>query len=133
MFGLKALGRILIISVWWAVVWGLTGAAMGVVTTLMEPDTGHIPRSLVPIMFGLPSAAFGAVAGMPFACVLASANINTSLGPIGRVILGGVVGAGAGMIFMNHLAHSIVAVLLSAFLGATLAIRFARAETPAQN
>jgi hypothetical protein len=36
----KVLGRILTTALKWAVVWALAGAAMGVVATLIEPDTG---------------------------------------------------------------------------------------------
>jgi hypothetical protein len=132
MFNLKVLNRILITTLKWAIVWGLAGAAMGVVATLIEPDTGHIPRKLVPVMIGLPSAAFGAVAGLLFASVLVPAHISASLGPTGRVVLGGVVGGAVGMIFMNLLAHSVVTVLLAAFLGAALAARFARPESLAE-
>lgn len=132
MFNLKVIARVLLTGLTWAIVWGLAGAAMGVVATLVEPDTGHIPRNLVPVMIGLPSAAFGAVAGLLFASVLVPVKISASLGSTGRVVLGAVVGGAIGMIFMNVLAHSLVAVLLAAFLGATLAARFARPESLAE-
>jgi len=48
MFSQKVLRRILMTTLKWAAVWALAGAAMGVVATLIEPDTGHIPRHLVP-------------------------------------------------------------------------------------
>jgi hypothetical protein len=86
MFSQKVLGRILMTTLTWAVVWALAGAAMGVVATLIEPDTGHIPRHLVPVMIAVPSAAFGAVAGLIFASVMASVNITVSLGPKGRTL-----------------------------------------------
>ena len=50
---LKALARTLFTALQWALAWGLTGAAAGVVMILVEPDTGHIGRSFVPIMVGI--------------------------------------------------------------------------------
>jgi hypothetical protein len=129
MFNLKVLGRILMTAFKWAAVWALAGAAMGVVATLIEPDTGHIPRHLVPLMIAVPSAAFGAIAGLIFASVVAPGNISVSLGPKGRTLLGSVIGGLTGLVFMNLLTHSVVAVLFAAILGALLAIRFTRLET----
>jgi len=104
MFNLKALGRILITALKWAIVWGLVGAAMGVLATTLEPDTGHIPRNLVPLMMAVPSAVFGAIAGLIFASVMTPVHVSDFLGPRGRVVLGAVIGATAGTIFMNLLA-----------------------------
>ena len=132
MSSLKTLGRILTTGLKWAAVWALAGAAMGVVATLIEPDTGHIPRHLVPLMIAVPSAAFGVVAGLIFASVVAPVKINVSLGPKGRALFGGVVGGATGMVFMNMLAHSVVTVLLAALLGALLAVRFTRSKAPAE-
>jgi hypothetical protein len=132
MFNLRNLTWIFMTTLKWAVVWGLAGAAMGVVATLIEPDTGHIPRNLVPVMIGVPRAVFGAVAGLLFASVMVSAHIQASLGPTGRAALGGAVGAAVGMIFMNLLAHSVVTVVFAAFWGAALAARFARRKSLAE-
>ncbi len=132
MFNLKTLGRILITTVTWAVVWGLVGAAVGAVATVIEPDTGHIPRNLVPLMMGVPSAVFGAIAGLIFASVMAPVRISSLLGPKGRVFLGGAVGATAGIIFMNLFAHSVITILLAALLGGALAVRFTRSEVPSR-
>ncbi len=132
MFNLKTLGRILITTVTWAVVWGLVGAAVGAVSTVVEPDTGHIPRNLVPLMMGVPSAVFGAIAGLIFASVMAPVRISSLLGPKGRMFLGAAVGATAGIVFMNLLAHSVITILLAAFLGGALAARFARSEALAE-
>lgn len=79
-------------------------------------------------MIAVPSAAFGAVAGLIFASVVTPVNISASLGPKGRTLIGAMIGAATGMVFMNLLAHSIVTVLLGAGLGALLAFRFARPE-----
>ncbi len=128
MFNLKTLGRILVATVTWAVVWGLVGAAAGAVATVIEPDTGHIPRNLVPLMMGVPSAVFGAIAGLIFASVMAPVRISSLLGPKGRMLLGGAVGATVGIIFMNLFAHSVISILLAALLGGSLAARFARSE-----
>ena len=92
MSSLKVLGRILTTALKWAAVWALAGASMGVVVTLIEPDTGHIPRHLIPLMIAVPSAAFGAVAGLIFASVVAPVKIHVSLGPKGRALPGGVIG-----------------------------------------
>ena len=132
MFNPKALGRILITAFKWAIVWGLVGAAMGVLATTLEPDTGHIPRNLVPLMMAVPSAVFGAIAGLIFASVLTAVHVSDFLGPRGRVVLGTVIGATAGIVFMNLLAHSVITIILAAFLGAALAARFARSEAPAE-
>ncbi len=132
MFNLKTLGRILITAGTWAVVWGLVGAAVGAVSTVVEPDTGHIPRNLVPLMMGVPSAVFGAIAGLIFASVMAPVRISSLLGPKGRMFLGAAVGATAGIVFMNLLAHSFITILLAAFLGGALAARFTRSEPVAE-
>ncbi|SRR6266481_2165600 len=132
MFSQKVMGRILMMTLKWAAAWALAGAAMGVVATLIEPDTGHIPRHLVPVMIAVPSAAFGAVAGLIFASVVASVNISVSLGPKGRTLLGSVIGGLTGLVFMNLLAHSVLTVLSAALLGALLAIRFTKPETPVE-
>lgn len=128
MFNLKTLARILTTTLKWAIVWGLVGAAMGAVATIVEPDTGHIPRNLVPLMIGLPSAVFGAIAGLLFASVMTPVHVGALLGLKGRVVLGAIVGATAGIVFMNLLAHSVVTIPLAAFLGGALAARFARSK-----
>jgi len=133
MFSLKVLGRILTTALKWAVVWALAGAAMGVVATLIEPDTGHIPHNLIPLMMGVPSAIFGAIAGLIFASVMTPVRISSLLGLKGRMFLGSAVGAIAGIVFMNLLAHSVITILLAAFLGGALAARFTRPEVPAEN
>jgi hypothetical protein len=132
MFNLKTLARILTTTLKWAIVWGLVGAAMGAVATIVEPDTGHIPRNLVPLMIGLPSAVFGAIAGLLFASVMTPVHVSAFLGLKGRVVLGAIVGATAGIVFMNLLAHSVVTILLAAFLGGALAARFAKSEALAE-
>jgi hypothetical protein len=58
-------------------------------------------------------------------------HVSDFLGPRGRVVLGAVIGGTAGIIFMNPLAHSVITIILAAFLGAALAARFARSEVPA--
>lgn len=128
MFNLRTLIVVFVTALKWAVVWGLVGAAMGAVATIVEPDTGHIPRNLVPLMIGLPSSVFGFIAGLIFAFVMTPIQVNSFLGLKGRVFLGAIVGATAGIVFMNLLAHSVVAILLAAFLGGTLAARFVRSE-----
>lgn len=134
MFNLKLLGSILVTALKWGIVWGLAGAAVGAVTTLIEPDTGHIPRNLVPLMIGVPSAIFGAVAGLVFASVVAPfPQISTFLGAKGRVVLGGAVGGAAGIVFMNLLAHSVVTVFSGALLGAALGARFIKSESLPEN
>jgi hypothetical protein len=128
MFSLKTLGRILITTVIWAVVWGLVGAAVGAVATVIQPDTGHIPRNLVPLMIGVPSGVFGAIAGLIFASVMAPVRISSLVGLKGRIFLGTVVGATAGIVFMNLLAPSVLTVFLAALLGGVLAVRFVRSK-----
>lgn len=128
MFNLRTVGRILIATATWAVVWGLVGAAVGVISTVIEPDTGHIPRNLVPLMIGVPSAVFGAIAGLVFASLMAPARLSSFLGPKGRMLFGCAVGATAGIVFMNVLAHSAITIVLAAFLGGALAARFGRSE-----
>jgi hypothetical protein len=116
----RSLGRVLLTALKWAVVWGLVGAAAGAIATLIEPDTGHVPRNLVPLMIGVPSAAFGFVSGLLFAVLLASPHIGDLFGLKGRLILGSFVGGAVGIVFMNLLAHSAVTVLVAAILGAAL-------------
>jgi hypothetical protein len=94
--------------------------------TLIDPDTGHIPRAMVPLMIGVPSAVFGALAGLLFALVVVPAGIRIPLGATGRTLLGATVGGIAGVVFMNILAHSIVTVALASLLGAALGARFTR-------
>ena len=94
--------------------------------TLIDPDTGHIPRTMVPLMIGVPSAVFGALAGLLFALVVVPAGIRIPLGTTGRTLLGATVGGIVGIVFMNILAHSIVTVALAALLGAALGARFTR-------
>ncbi|MDP9337888.1 MAG: hypothetical protein M3P45_03365 [Acidobacteriota bacterium] len=131
MLKLKTVGKILLTALQWAVLWGLVGATAGVVATIVEPDTGHIDPKFVPIMIGVPSAAFGALAGLVFASMVVPSNIRF-LGPKGRVVIGGVVCAAVGAIFMNVLAHSAIAILLAAFLGAALAARFVKPDSPVE-
>lgn len=133
MFNLKSFGRILITALKWAIVWGLAGAATGVVATMIEPDTGHIPRHLVPLMVGVPSAAFGGLAGLILASVMTPAHIGDFVGLRGRVVLGGIIGGTAGIVFMNLLAHSVITIILAALLGAVLAARFAKSEAFREN
>ena len=132
MFNLKSLGGILITALKWAVVWGLAGAAAAALATVIEPDTGHIPRHLVPLMVGVPSAAFGCLAGLLFAAVMAPVRIRDLVGLTGRVILGGFIGGTVGILFMNLLAHSVLTVILAAFLGAVLGGRVAKSGTSLQ-
>jgi hypothetical protein len=132
MFSLKTLGRILITTLTWAIAWGLVGAAVGAVSTVIKPDTGYIPHNFVPLMMGVPRAAFGAMAVPIFASVMAPVRITSLLGLKGRMLLGAVVGAIAGIVLMNLLAHSVITILLATFLGAALAARFARYQALAE-
>jgi hypothetical protein len=77
-------------------------------------------------MIGVPSAAFGALAGLLFALVVVPADIRIPLGTTGRTLLGATVGGIVGLVFMNILAHSIVTVGLAALLGSALGARFTR-------
>jgi hypothetical protein len=133
MASLKIVGKVLITALTWAVVWGMAGEGVGVVGTIIDPDTGHIPRQIVPVMIGIPSAAFGAVAGLIFASITTRAGISTALGAGGRTIVGCIIGEIAGIVFMNILAHSIIAVVLAALLGAALGARITRPESLAGN
>jgi len=123
---LPIIGKVVRTTGIWALLWGLTGAAAGAVMTLIDPDTGHIPRAMVPLMIGGPSAVFGALAGLLFALVVVPAGIRVPLGTTGRTLLGATVGGIVGIVFMNILAHSIVTVALAALLGAALGARFTR-------
>jgi len=73
---LQIIGKVVKTTGIWALLWGLTGAAAGAVMTLIDPDTGHIPRAMVPLMIGVPSAVFGALAGLLFALVVVPAGIR---------------------------------------------------------
>jgi hypothetical protein len=124
----KSISRILTTTVTWAVVWGLAGAAMGVVMIVISPATGHIARPMVPVIVGIPSAAFGAIAGCLFACIMSAESVSRALGRWGRSVLGLIMGGAAGVVFMDLLAHSIVTVVLAALLGAVLAAWYAGPE-----
>jgi chromate transport protein ChrA len=83
-------------------------------------------------MIGLPSAVCGAIAGLIFASVMTPIQVGAYLGLKGRVALGTIVGATAGIVFMNLLAHSVLTIFLAAFLGGALAARFVRSEATYQ-
>ena len=117
----------------WAVLWGLTGAAAGAVMTVIEPDTGHISHSLVPFMIGIPSAVFGAAAGLVFVLIALLADIRSPLSITGKTLLGGSVGAIVGVVFMIVLAHTFVTVVLTTLMGAGLGSRFTQPAAPAVN
>lgn len=53
----------------WTLAWGIAGAAIGGVVTVFQPDTGHIPANMVPILIGVPNAAFGLVTGLIYGTV----------------------------------------------------------------
>jgi hypothetical protein len=128
MANLKSLPNVFLTAVKWAVVWGLFGAAIGAVATIIEPDTGHIPRNRVPLLIGLPSAVFGAIAGLIYGVLMMPARVSDVLGAKGRVTLGAVIGAAAGIVLMNLFAHSFWAVILAALLGGVLAASAARSD-----
>jgi len=116
----------------WAIVWAFIGAVVVVVAVLIEPDTGHIPRKLVPLMVAVPSAAFGAIAGLIFASVTAPVSFGFHLGRRETTLVGAAIGGATGFVFMNLLAHSVVTIVLGVLLGALLAFRSTRPETSLQ-
>lgn len=123
---LQIIGKVVRTTGIWALLWGLTGAAAGAILTLIDPDTGHIPRAMVPLMIGVSSAVLGALAGLLFALIVVPAGIRIPLGTTGRTLLGATVGGIVGIVFMNILAHSIVTIALASLLGAALGARFTR-------
>jgi hypothetical protein len=78
---LQIIGKVVRTTGIWALLWGLTGAAVGAVMTLIDPDTGHIPRTMVLLMIGVPSAVFGALAGLLFALVVVPAAFASHSAP----------------------------------------------------
>jgi hypothetical protein len=103
---------------------------MGVIMIIVEPDTGHVPRHWVPVMVGMPSAVFGALAGIVFGAVATSAGLGAPFGPIGRSVVGAAVGGSVGVVFMSLLAHSFLTILLATGLSAYLGFRYTKARTP---
>jgi hypothetical protein len=81
-------------------------------------------------MIGFPSAVFGAIGGLVYAALIMPARVTDLLGVKGRVVLGAIVGAAAGIVLTNLFAHSIWAVILAALLGAALAASAARVNAP---
>jgi hypothetical protein len=120
MLRVRSFSRIVLTTVAWMIAWGVIAAAITAVVTVIQPDTGHIPRQKVPLMIGIPSAVFGGIAGFIFACVLEANGVPKLLGARSRLVLGALFGASAGILSMNFLSDSIFAVLFSALLGAIL-------------
>ena len=108
----------------WAVAWGIVGALARLVSILVDPDTGHIPNYDVPLMIGVPSAAFGALAGLMFASLSYSVRRKNPTSA-NRALLGAAVAGAAGFAFMKVLAHSILVIPITALLGSVLGWWFA--------
>lgn len=123
--------RICWIAAMWAFAWGITGAMIGAVITIFQPDTGHIPSNMVPIMVGVPSAAVGLGAGLLYGTLAVAFGMEVRLGKRGRTILGAAVGCAAGVVFMRVLAHSYLTVVVTVLLGVFLATVFLPGKSPA--
>jgi hypothetical protein len=118
---IRKLYRICLIAVMWTVAWGISGAAIGAIVTVFHSDTGHIPSEQIPILIGVPSAAFGLAAGLLYGALAVAFGAEVSLGTKGRTILGAGVGCVAGIVFMRVLAHSYLTILVAVLLGILLA------------
>jgi hypothetical protein len=123
---LKVFWRILVTTILWAVVCGLSGAVLAVVVTITEPDTGHIPREFVPLMVGVPTAALGALGGIICGFALTRAHADDLLGFRGRKVIGGYVGGAAAIICVSILVPSFIAVIPAGFLGAVTGARLVK-------
>jgi hypothetical protein len=76
----------------WAISWGLCGTVLGVIATTIEPDTGHIPRYEVPLLFGIPLSLGGIVGGLMFGLISGLCRDKM------RLVLGGTIGGIAGIV-----------------------------------
>lgn len=121
---LRMLFRICGIAAVWSLVWGIAGAAVGIIITFFQPDTGHIPVNKIPLLVGVPSAAFGLCAGLLYGILAVALGLELRIGARGRLILGACVGGAAGVVFMRVLAHSYLTVLVATVLGMLLAAGF---------
>lgn len=121
----KLFEQVLFTVLRWSAIWGLAGGVMGLVAILVEPDTGHIPRHLVPIMIGVPALLLGAIAGLLFALVTVPANTSSPMAGKGRILFGAFVGAMAGLALMYIFSHSFYTIPIAALLGGALAARTA--------
>jgi len=126
----KAL-KICSVAITWALAWGFTGAILGAVIAIFQPDTGHIPSSKMPIFIGVPSAVFGLGAGLVYGILTASLSTKVTLRMKDRAALGALVGCGIGVAFMRILAHSYLTVLVAGLLALLLATNFFR-KAPTQ-
>lgn len=113
--------RTRVITIRWAVAWGLAGVGSGWFMTILQPDTGHVPRGLVLLMITLPSMLFGGSAGVIFAMLTRPCQTTPIASAKRRVVLGGTVSGAVGVVFMVLWAHSIVTLILSTILGVGLA------------
>lgn len=108
----------------WALAWGMTGATVGAIVAVFQPDTGHIPSSKMPILIGVPSTVFGLFAGLVYGTLVTTLGNELRLGTKGKAILGAGIGCVVGAAFMRVLVHSYLAIFLGGLVGVVLAISF---------
>ena len=121
----KSLARILLTMTEWAAFWGIVGAAFAAVATVIQPDTGHIPREKVPLMIGVPSAMLGSVVGLVFACTAEAFHEKNLMGNKVRAVVLGILSACSAVVIMNVLAPSLLSVIPAGFIGGVLTFRYA--------
>jgi|SRR5215813_4588967 len=126
---LKKLLRVCAIAATWAFAWGLTGAAAGAIIAAFQPDTGHIPSEKMPVLIGVPAAAFGLGAGLLYGALAVALGMELNSGPARRIILGAIVGCFAGTVLMKLFAHSYLTIFVAVLLGVLLASGFSRKPT----
>jgi hypothetical protein len=83
---LSSLNRFLRTVALWAITWGLSGVLLGLITITVQPDTGHVRRYEVPLLFGIPLGLYGLLAGSVFSVIGGSQKGRV------RVILGCLAG-----------------------------------------
>jgi hypothetical protein len=86
---LNLLGLVCLKASVWTVAWGSCGFGIALLSTMISPDTGHIPHGLVALIGAFVSAITGLFSGIVYALVSQTTSSRRS-----RVTMGAVVGRG---------------------------------------
>lgn len=122
-------GAFLSTTVTWAVVWGFSGAVLGLIAIIVRPDTGHIPRYEVPFLIGIPTGVVGIIGGAVFALVGDQRGSAKTRGIIGATV-GGAMGIALMLLTHTSFHNAAFWVVLGAALGFGLAVRGRRRSQP---
>ena len=103
----------------WCFAWCAAGAFAGFMLTRGPRDPRAISHEFYPFVVGIPSAVLGGVAGMIFV-FLAPAIESRRRSIRYLAVLGAVLGAGLGLLYMRVVANTYLTLIVCVLFGATL-------------